>query len=373
MARALGIISFSENHIWVEGMETYRSIPAFSFLGRYRVIDFPISNMSNSGIDRIQVYIRRKPCSLVEHIGRGRHYNINSKSGYLQMVFAESQENKDYYNTDIKVYADNLDRMVKASNNYVVIAPGYMVFTQDFDELLKVHEESGADVTLLYHKVDNAKESYLSCDCLELNKQKGVNSIVRNNGTTKNRNIFMDTYIMKKEVFIDLVHAAQKASSMYTMKHIINDMCEAQELNILGVSHKGFFAPISDLKGYYDANLALLDPENVKSLFRPDWPIYTRTSDSCPTQYYETADVKASFISNGCQIEGKVENSVIGRGCVVKPGAMVKNCVVLADTVIGNDVHIEGQVVDRLAKVTRMKEIIADPAKPGYVKRNDTV
>ena len=373
MARALGIISFSENHIWVEGMETYRSIPAFSFLGRYRVIDFPISNMSNSGIDRIQVYIRRKPCSLVEHIGRGRHYNINSKSGYLQMVFAESQENKDYYNTDIKVYADNLDRIVKASNNYVVIAPGYMVFTQDFDELLKVHEESGADVTLLYHKVDNAKESYLSCDCLELNKQKGVNSIVRNNGTTKNRNIFMDTYIMKKEVFIDLVHAAQKASSMYTMKHIINDMCEAQELNILGVSHKGFFAPISDLKGYYDANLALLDPENVKSLFRPDWPIYTRTSDSCPTQYYETADVKASFISNGCQIEGTVENSVIGRGCVVKPGAVVKNCVVLADTVIGNDVHIEGQVVDRLAKVTRMKEIIADPAKPGYVKRNDTV
>lgn len=215
MARALGIISFSENHIWVEGMETYRSIPAFSFLGRYRVIDFPISNMSNSGIDRIQVYIRRKPCSLVEHIGRGRHYNINSKSGYLQMVFADSQENKDYYNTDIKAYAENLDRMVKASNTHVVIAPGYMVYTQDFDELLKVHEESGADVTLLYHKVDNAKEAFLSCDCLNLNKQKGVESIQRNNGTTKTRNIFMDTYVMKKEIFLDLVAAAQKASSMY--------------------------------------------------------------------------------------------------------------------------------------------------------------
>ena len=76
--------------------------------------------------------------SLVEHIGTGRHYNINSKSGYLQMVFADSQEDKDYYNTDIKVYAENLDRMVKASNSHVVIAPGYMVYTQDFDELLKV-------------------------------------------------------------------------------------------------------------------------------------------------------------------------------------------------------------------------------------------
>ena len=363
MARALGIISFSENHIWVEGMETYRSIPAFSFLGRYRVIDFPISNMSNSGIDRIQVYIRRKPCSLVEHIGRGRHYNINSKSGYLQMVFADSQENKDYYNTDIKAYAENLDRMVKASNTHVVIAPGYMVYTQDFDELLKVHEESGADVTLLYHKVDNAKEAFLSCDCLNLNKQKGVESIQRNNGTTKTRNIFMDTYVMKKEIFLDLVAAAQKASSMYTMKHIINDMCG--ELDIRGVAHKGYFAPINDL--------SLVDQKNVKTLFSDEWPIYTRTSDSCPTQYYETADVKSSFISNGCQIEGRVENSVIGRGCVIKPGAVVKNCVVLADTVIGNDVHIENHVVDRLAKVTRMKEIIADPEKPGYVKRNDTV
>ena len=371
MARALGIISFSENHIWVEGMETYRSIPAFSFLGRYRVIDFPISNMSNSGIDRIQVYIRRKPCSLVEHIGRGRHYNINSKSGYLQMVFADSQENKDYYNTDIKAYAENLDRMVKASNTHVVIAPGYMVYTQDFDELLKVHEESGADVTLLYHKVDNAKEAFFSCDCLNLNKQKGVECILRIYGTTRTRNIFMDTYVMKKEIFLDLVAAAQKASSMYTMKHIINDMCG--ELDIRGVAHKGYFAPINDLKGYYDANLSLVDQKNVKTLFSDEWPIYTRTSDSCPTQYYETADVKSSFISNGCQIEGRVENSVIGRGCVIKPGAVVKNCVVLADTVIGNDVHIENHVVDRLAKVTRMKEIIADPEKPGYVKRNDTV
>lgn len=371
MARALGIISFSENHIWVEGMEAYRSIPAFSFLGRYRVVDFPISNMSNSGIDRIQVYVRRKPCSLVEHIGTGRHYNINSKSGYLQMVFADSQEDKDYYNTDIKAYADNLERMVKASNTHVVIAPGYMVYTQDFDELLKTHVDLEADVTLLYHKVDNAKEAYLSCDYLELNKQKGVQAIARNNGTTKTRNIFMDTYVMKKEVFVDLVHAAQKASSMYTLKHIINDMSD--ELDIRGVAHKGFFAPIDDLKGYYDANLALLEQKNVKSLFSDNWPIYTRTSDSCPTQYYETADVKSSFVSNGCRIEGTVENSVIGRGCVVKSGAVVKNCVVLADTVIGNDVHIEGQVVDRYAKVTRMKEIIADPEKPGYVKRNDTV
>jgi glucose-1-phosphate adenylyltransferase len=142
MARALGIISFSENHIWVEGMETYRSIAAFSFLGRYRVVDFPISNMSNSGIDRIQVYTRQKPQSLVAHIGTGRHFNINSKSGYLKVMFADSLAENDYYNTDIRVYLENLENIENTSNTHVVIAPGYMVYTQDFDELLKTHIES---------------------------------------------------------------------------------------------------------------------------------------------------------------------------------------------------------------------------------------
>ena len=170
MARALGIISFSENHIWVDGLEDYRSIAAFSFLGRYRVIDFPLSNMSNSGIDRIQVYIRRRPQSLVGHIGTGRHFNINSKSGYVKMMFTDSQEENDYYNTDVKAYLANLEHIENTSNTHVVIAPGYMVYRQDFDALLKTHIESEADISVLYHSVDDAKESYQSCYCVNLNR-----------------------------------------------------------------------------------------------------------------------------------------------------------------------------------------------------------
>ena len=104
MAKALGIITSSGTHIRVEGMQEYRPIGAFSFLGRYRVIDFPISNMSNSGIDHIQVYVRRKPRSLAEHLGTGRHYNINSKRGKLQLLFAEHSSENDIYNTDIAYF-----------------------------------------------------------------------------------------------------------------------------------------------------------------------------------------------------------------------------------------------------------------------------
>lgn len=106
MAKAFGIVNFAGNHIRVEGMQEYRPVGAFSFLGRYRVIDFPISNMSNSGIDHIQVYIRRNPQSLTAHLGTGRHYNINSKSGNLQILYSGLGMNMSLYNNDIASYIE---------------------------------------------------------------------------------------------------------------------------------------------------------------------------------------------------------------------------------------------------------------------------
>ena len=369
MANAFGIIASSGTHIKVEGLLDYRPIAAFSFLGRYRVIDFPISNMSNSDIDHIQVYIRRKPRSLVEHLGTGRHYNINSKKGRLQILFAQNSSENDVYNTDIAGYLENIEMIERVHQPYVIIAPNYMVYAANYDTLLQTHIDSGADITLLYHSVDNAKEAFLNCDILNLNKQKGVESIEKNRGSAQKRNIFMDTYIMKKELFIELIKKARKISSMYTLPQIVNSL--AGELDIRGVAHRGFFASITDFNSYYNANISLIDFKTADALFTPDWPIYTRTNDSCPTQYFNTADVKNSVISNGCQIEGTVENSVIGRGCVIKKGAIVRNSVVLAEVTVGEGVHVENEVVDKWAKLVHKKEIVSPAEQPGYIRRND--
>ena len=283
MAKAFGIVSFSGQRIWVDGMQNHRPIGAFSFLGRYRIIDFPISNMSNSGIDHVQVYVNREPRSIVEHLGSGRHYNINSKRGRLHVLFSDKSNEHDLYNTDIAAYAANLESIEDVRYPYVVIAPSYMVYTQDYDALLQTHIESGADITLLYHAVDNAKESHLSCDTLNLNRQKGVLSIEPNRGSAKNKNIFMDTYVMKKDLFIELIKKAQKLSSLYTLVDVINAMSD--ELDVRGVPHRGFFASITEFKSYYDANLALIDHKAVAALFNAEWPIYTRTNDSCPAVF----------------------------------------------------------------------------------------
>ena len=371
MYDAFGIVNSASRNINVEGMQDYRPIGAFSFLGRYRVIDFPISNMSNSGIDRIQVYVNRKPRSLVEHVGTGRHYNINSKSGRLHLLFSEGLAVNDLYNTDIASYLENMEYIRRLHNPYVVIAPNYMVYTIDYSSLIQTHVESGADITLLYHAVDNAKDSYLSCNILNLNRQKGVLSIEPNHGNAKNRNIFMDTYIMKTELFIELVYKAKEMSSMFTLSDIVNEECG--ELDVRGVAHRRYFASITDFKSYYEANMALIDYKSAQNLFHEDWPIYTRTNDSCPTHYFDTASIKNSVVSNGCTVHGTIENSIIGRGCVIKKGAVIRNSIVLGGCVIGENVHIENQVVDKQVKIIRGREIISPEGNPGYIKRGDTL
>lgn len=374
MSKAFGIVNFSGNHIWVKGLQTYRPIGAFSFMGRYRIIDFPISNMSNSDIDHIQVYIRRKPRSLTEHLGTGRHYNINSKRGKLRILYSEDgMDNENIYNTDIGAFRENIDIIEKEPYPYVVIAPSYMIYAIDFNALLQSHITSEADITLLYQSVDNANEAYLNCNTLNLNRQKGVLSIEQNRGTAKSRNIFMDTYIMKKDLFMELIEKAHKTSSMYTLADIVSAVCATEDYDVRGISHRGYFAAITDFKSYYQANIDLIDFKTARSLFDEDWPIYTRTNDSCPTQYFETADVKNSVVSNGCNMEGYVENSVVGRGCIIQKGAVVKNSVLLPGTLIGENVHVENFVVDKGAKIIHANELVAEADNPGYVKHQDTL
>lgn len=136
---------------------------------------------------------------------------------------------------------------------------------------------------------------------------------------------------------------------------------------------RGFVACVNDFKSYFNANIDLLDYDKAMDLFNSDWPIYTRTNDSCPTQYYSDVTVQNSMVSNGCIVEGDIVNSVIGRGVVIKKGAVIKNSIILPGAIIGEDVHIENVVVDKKARIVRKKELIGHPDQPLYVKRNDKI
>lgn len=369
MAKAFGIVTSCSGRK-VKGMTDYRPVGAFNFLGRFRVIDFAISNLSNSGIEDLQVFLSDNPRALANHVGDGRAHNLNAKRGGIEILFSEPNTLNPVYNTNVRAFMENLVAIKRKTQEYVVISSSSAVFTAHYDELLDAHAAEGNDVTLLYHKVTEADKKYGTCSLIDLDGDK-VTGIRPNMLEESDANVFMDSYILKKDLLVELIEEATDISSKYTLADMIN--AKLGELKVVGVEHTGYYAPIIDLQAYYDANMALLDPKETAALFTEEWPIYTRMTDSWPTQFYEEADVTDSYVCNSGTINGKISGSVIGRGVHIAKGAEIKNCIILSYVEIGEGAYLENQIVDRYAKISAGVKLVAEADDPGYIRYRDKI
>lgn len=371
MAKVLGLLNFEPSYVKVEGLEDFRPISATSILGRYRVIDFMLSNFTNSGIDEIKVFLKDRPRSIVEHISR-TSYNINSKAGKIQMLMGEGDfSNNPFYNVDVQAFKTYMEFVDVENPSYVVIAPSHFIFKQDFSELLDYHIKSKNDITMLYQSENNTDEEYLGGDILTIDERGRVIDMVKNRGKYKKGNVSLETYVMDAVTFKDLVNEATETSSLYSFSDIIKDIIRAYKVGTY--KHSGYCGCISTLKAYYKANMDLRDGKQLAKLINDDWQIYTMTNDSCPTLYSTGASVVGSLVANGCQIEGTIINSVIGRNVIVKKDAVIKDSVILPDTLIDKNVKLTNAVVDRLCIVTHVKDLKGSKDKPLYIKRGDRI
>ena len=371
MSKVLGLLNFEPSYVHVKGIEDFRPISAASILGRYRVIDFMLSNFTNSGIDSIKVYIKNRPRTTVEHITR-TSYNINSKRGRIHLLHGEDVfSNNDLFNVDILAFKTYMEFIDVENPSYVVIAPSHFIFKQDFSELLEHHIASKNDITILYQSVNDANTSYLMGDLLEIDDKKRIVGSSKNHGKYKNGDVSLETYVMSALTFKQLVEEASMTSSLYSLADIIWDNIKVMKIG--AYRHHGYCGCISTLNAYYNANMYLKKEKNLTRLINDDWPIYTMTNDSCPTLYKPGAEVRGSLVANGCQIEGTVIDSVIGRNVVIREGVVVKDSVILPDTLIDKNVKLECAVVDRLSIVTHIKDIKGTKEDPIYVKRGDRI
>ena len=368
---ALGIIYFEGNSVNVEGLGDYRPVPAMAFMGRYRVIDFILSDMTNSGINNVQVYCKEKPRNLIEHLGSGQHYNINSKRGKLRVLYGEKTFSSPVYNHDVANYMLNMEYIEGDPNPYVVLAPSYFIYSLDFNEVLQAHKDSGADVTLLYTNTNDAKRAYLGCDTLTMDKEKRVIGVDTNRGAKKANTICLEAYVLSKALFIELVKKAAATSSLYWFKDILKD--SLGELRVQGYSVRGFVACINSLQEYYRWMMELRDPSTASGLFKPGWPIYTQTSDSAPTKFTDDAEFKGSVVANGCVIDGTVQNSIISRNVRICHGAIVKDSIILPGAYIGEDAKLDHVVVDKYAIIHHVKALKGTDDDLVYVKRRDRI
>ncbi len=370
MLDALGIINVEDNDVKVFGLQDYRPLSSISIFGRYRIIDFILSNLTNSEISEIHVYCKEKPRSLVEHLGTGLHYNINSKKGKLKMMFPENDASP-IYNTDISYFMKNMDFIEDSHKEYVVVAPSFMIYRVNFKDVLNAHIESKDDITVLYKNVDNAKDEFIGCDCLAFNKDKRIINIEKNRGKYKTRIISAEAYVLKRKTFISLVKKASETSSIYWFKDILAECLD--EYKVGGYAIKSSLSCINSIKSYYDTNMKYCSREGVQRIQSDSWPIHTMTSDSAPTVYGENSKVINSIIANGCNIDGTVENCVIGRNVTIKKGAKIKDCVLLHNVKVNENIVLERVIVDKDASIEKIKEIRCKEEIPAYVRRRDRI
>ena len=367
---ALGVIFANTYDNLVPELVAERTMASIPFGGRYRMIDFVLSSMANSGIDNVSIIVRRNYHSLMDHLGSGREWDLTRKRGGLNVFPPYAERSVKVYSGRVDALASILSWIGSQKEKYVVLSDACIAFNLDFNKLIEEHIASGADVTMLYNRAEIPEGARNDNYTVQV-KDGRVTELLSNDYRPGQQNLAMNIYILERETLIQLIRDASVRGLVYFERDILARNLSL--LNVHAVEYTGYAARISDMKSYFDENMRLLEGDNVDQLFDPANPIYTKIRDDNPTRYITGSKVKNSLLADGCVIEGTVENSVLFRGCQVKKGAVVRNSVLMQDSVVEANTSVEYVVTDKNVHITEGKQLCGTDSFPVFVAKNHTV
>ena len=370
-ANALGVIFANSYDNLVPELVAERTMASIPFAGRYRMIDFTLSNMANSGVDNVSIIVRKNYHSLMDHLGSGREWDLTRKRGGLNIIPPFAERSIKLYSGRVDALASVLTWLSAQKERYVILSDSNIAMNFNFNKLLEAHIESGADVTMVYNRSEIPDGARNDNYTIRIDANGRVTELLSNDYRPGMQNLSMNLYIIEREGLIQLVRDAAVRGLVYFERDIL-----ARNLSLLNVKafeYTGYAARIADMKSYFDENMRLLQPGNVDKLFDPANPIYTKIRDDNPTRYLEGSKVKNCLVADGCVIEGTVENSVLFRGCTIKKGAVVKNSVLMQDTIVEENCSVDYVVTDKNVHITTGKQLCGTDSFPVFVAKNHTV
>ena len=367
---ALGVIFANTYDNLVPELVAERAMASIPFGGRYRLIDFVLSGMVNSGIDNISIIVRKNYHSLMDHLGAGREWDLTRKRGGLNIVPPFAERSVKMYSGRVDALDSILDWLEDQKERYVVLSDSYMAMNFDFGKLVDTHVASGADVTMVYNRAPIPEGARSDNYTLRMDENGRVTEILTNDYRCGEQNLAMNIYVIERESLIHLIHDAAVRGLVYFERDILARNLKL--LNVQGCECTGDASRVSDMKSYFDENMRLLQPESMEQLFDAA-PIYTKIRDDNPTRYVKGSAVKNSLLADGCVIEGTVENCVLFRGCQVKKGAVVRNCVLMQDTVVESDCEVSYVVTDKNVHITAGKKLNGTESFPVFVAKKHSV
>ena len=370
-ANALGVIFANSYDNLVPELVAERTMASIPFAGRYRMIDFTLSNLANSGVDNVSIIVRKNYHSLMDHLGAGREWDLTRKRGGLNIIPPFAERSVKLYSGRVDALASVLSWIVAQKEKYVILSDSHIAMNFDFNKLIEAHVASGADVTMVYNRAEIPDGARNDNYTIRIDANGRVTELLSNDYRPGVQNLSMNLYIIERESLIQLVRDAAVRGLVYFERDIL-----ARNLSLLNVQayeYTGYAARLADMKSYFDENMRLLQPGSVDRLFDAANPIYTKIRDDNPTRYLEGSKVKNCLVADGCVIEGEVEKSVLFRGCTVKKGAVVKNSVLMQDTVVEENCSVEYVVTDKNVHITTGKQLCGTDSFPVFVAKNHTV
>ena len=370
-ANAIGIIFPNSYDNLVPELAGDRLMASIPFAGRYRIIDFLLSSLANCGISNISIVVRENYHSLMDHLGTGREWDMARRHGGLNIVPPFAEKGVRIYSGRVEALGSILSFLEVQKERYVVMSDANIAINYDFNALLAAHQASGADVTVAYQKIEIPEGRKNDNYTLTVDADGRVTELLFNDYRPGKQNLDLNIYVLERETLIKLVKDATARGLIYFERDIL-----AHNVNILDIralEYKGYVAHICDMKSYFDENLKLIDEKNLNALFPKQSPVYTKIRDDNPVRYVTGSRVESSILADGCVIEGTVENSVLFRGVRVKKGAVVKNCVLMQDTVVEVDAQLDCVVTDKNVKITAGKKLSGTESFPVYVQKNHIV
>jgi glucose-1-phosphate adenylyltransferase len=324
-----------------------RAKPAVPFAGKYRIIDFPLSNAVNSDLYRVAVLTQYRPHSLMNHIGIGEPWDLNRRwpSGVQIWQPYRGRKDQDWYRGTADALYQNRNFIAEFGCEHLLILSGDHIYKQDYRHLLRCHEDKGADLTVAVMNVP--PEETHRFGIMDVDANDRITRFTEKPKQAESTLASMGIYVFNTEFLLHrLEEDAHDSSSAHDFgKNIIPRMVGCDR--VFAYPFRGYWVDVGTISAYWETNLALLSDNPALDLYDPDWVIHTRSEERPPVKLGAAGQSRTSLVSNGCVIDGTVIHSVLSPGVCLEPGAVVRDSVIMNDTIIRAGAVINRCVLDK--------------------------
>lgn len=335
--------------------------------GKYRLIDFVLSNMSNSGVNNIGIIAKSNFMSLMDHVGSGSAYDLSKRRSNLTIL---TPYNGRTFSNHIETIYNMHGYIENSREEYVLLSPGNVVTNFDYNGLFDFHSKHNSDITLVYKRgiVPNGYERPLTID---VEKDGSVSQVfVKPENIDYEVNQVYGTILVKKDLLLEEIRRAISLNQL-DAKRLIQSILG--RFKVYAYENKGYCAAISSINDYFSFNMDLMKKDVRDELFNQKRPIYTKVRDDAPSRYGLMSNVKNSIIAQGCVINGEVENCVISKGVTVDEGAKLSNCIVMQDTKIGRNTNLNYVIIDKDVTIKDGRSLMGFESYPIYIAKKSVV